>query len=141
MFDCGRACMDCPVYQAGMPCTYSLCEINVGLAPNSLRISPGHSITTSDSVVPSRCVRACVLNQYSRVRLFGTRWTGVHQALLSIGFSRQEYWSGLPCPPAGGSCHNISKYYLWSSYVTKSLYYVNPLQYSCLENPMDRGAW
>ena len=93
--------MDCPVYQAGMPCTYSLCEINVGLAPNSLRISPGHSITTSDSVVPSRCVRACVLNQYSRVRLFGTLWTGVHQALLSIGFSRQEYWSGLPCPPPG----------------------------------------
>ena len=26
-------------------------------------------------------------------------WTVAHQALLSIGFSRQEYWSGLPCPP------------------------------------------
>ena len=28
-----------------------------------------------------------------------TPWTVVHQAPLSMGFSRQEYWSGLPCPP------------------------------------------
>ena len=28
-------------------------------------------------------------------------WTGAHQASLSMGFSRQEYWSGLPCPPPG----------------------------------------
>ena len=28
-----------------------------------------------------------------------TLWTVAHQAPLSIGFSRQEYWSGLPCPP------------------------------------------
>ena len=30
-----------------------------------------------------------------------TLWTAAHQAPLSIGFSRQEYWSGLPCPPPG----------------------------------------
>ena len=30
-----------------------------------------------------------------------TPWTVVHQALLSLGFSRQEYWSGLPYPPPG----------------------------------------
>ena len=34
----------------------------------------------------------------SRVRLFATRWTVAHQAPPSIGFSRQEYWSGLPFP-------------------------------------------
>ena len=28
-------------------------------------------------------------------------WTEAHQAPLSMGFSRQEYWSGLPCPPPG----------------------------------------
>ena len=28
-------------------------------------------------------------------------WTVAHQAPLSIGFSRQDYWSGLPCPPEG----------------------------------------
>ena len=33
----------------------------------------------------------------SHVRLFATLWTVAHQASLSIGFSRQEYWSGLPC--------------------------------------------
>ena len=37
----------------------------------------------------------CVL---SRVQLF-TTWTVAHQAPLSVGFSRREYWSGLPCPP------------------------------------------
>ena len=42
---------------------------------------------------------ACVLNQFSCVRLFVTLWTVAHQTPLSLGFSRQEYWSGLPCPP------------------------------------------
>ena len=34
----------------------------------------------------------------SRVQLFATPWTVAHQASLSMGFSRQEYWSGLPFP-------------------------------------------
>ena len=34
-------------------------------------------------------------------RLFVTLWTVAHQAPLSIGFSRQKYWSRLPCPPPG----------------------------------------
>ena len=34
----------------------------------------------------------------SRVQLFVTPWTVAYQALLSMGFSRQEYWSGLPLP-------------------------------------------
>ena len=37
----------------------------------------------------------------SRVWLFATPWTVVHQAPPSMGLSRQEYWSGLPCPPPG----------------------------------------
>ena len=37
----------------------------------------------------------------SCVWLFSTLWTAAHQAPLSMGFSRQEYWSGLPCPPPG----------------------------------------
>ena len=32
---------------------------------------------------------------------FVTLWTVAHQAPLFLGFSRQEYWSGLPCPPPG----------------------------------------
>ena len=43
----------------------------------------------------------CVLSRFSHVSLFLTLWTVIHQAPLSMGFSRQEYWSGLPCPPPG----------------------------------------
>ena len=38
------------------------------------------------------------MKSVSRVRLFVTPWTVAHQAPLSMGFSRQEYWSGLPFP-------------------------------------------
>ena len=41
------------------------------------------------------------LSHFSGVRLFVTPWTIARQAPLSMGFSRQEYWSGLPCPPPG----------------------------------------
>ena len=37
----------------------------------------------------------------SHVQLFAIPWTVVHQAPLSMGSSRQEYWSGLPFPPPG----------------------------------------
>ena len=37
----------------------------------------------------------------SRVQLFATPWTVARQTPLSIEFSRQEYWSGLPCPSLG----------------------------------------
>ena len=43
----------------------------------------------------------CVLSCFSRVQLFANLWTVALQAPLSMGFSRQEYWSGLPCPPPG----------------------------------------
>ena len=44
---------------------------------------------------------ACVLTCFSHVQLFMTPWTVACQAPLSMGFSKQEYWSGLPCPPPG----------------------------------------
>ena len=37
----------------------------------------------------------------SRVRFFAAPWTVAHQAPPSMGFSRQEYWSGLPFPSPG----------------------------------------
>ena len=42
-----------------------------------------------------------VLSRFSRVQLSATPWTVARRAPLSMGFSRQEYWSGLPCPPSG----------------------------------------
>ena len=53
-------------------------------------VSPGHPITH---------VRACCC--FSRVWLFVTPWTAARQAPLSMGLSRQQYWSGLPCAAPG----------------------------------------
>ena len=39
-----------------------------------------------------------VLSHFSRVQFSVTLWALAHQAPLSVGYSRQEYWSGLPCP-------------------------------------------
>ena len=47
------------------------------------------------------CVCVCVCLSLSHVQLFVTLWTGARQALLSLGFPRQEYWSGLPFPSPG----------------------------------------
>ena len=44
---------------------------------------------------------ACMLSRFSGIWLFATLWTAVPPAPLSMGFSRQEYWSGLLCPPTG----------------------------------------
>ena len=46
-------------------------------------------------------LHACVLSCFSHIQLFVILWTVACQAPLSMGFSRQEYWSALPSPPAG----------------------------------------
>ena len=130
----------------------------------------------------------CVLSRFSRVWLIATLWTVACQAPLSMGFSREEYWSRLPCPPPGDLSHpgtrtigytpiqnkvkkkkkgifffcrvscilnfsdarrNILGLPRWLSDVdliagsgrSPGEGQGNPLQYSFLENPMDRGAW
>ena len=46
-------------------------------------------------------MHAYMLTCFSRGQLFATLWHATCQAPLSMGFFRQEYWSGLPCPPPG----------------------------------------
>ena len=46
-------------------------------------------------------MHACLLSCFSCLKLFVVPRTVVSQAPLSMGFSWQEYWSGLPCPPPG----------------------------------------
>ena len=46
-------------------------------------------------------VMLLLLSHFSHIQLFVTLWTVAHQAPLSMGFSRQEYWNGLPCPAPG----------------------------------------
>ena len=53
---------------------------------------------------PPKCISMCcmlLLSHFSRAQLFATLRTVACQASLSMGFSRQEYWSELPCPPPG----------------------------------------
>ena len=138
----------------------------------------------------TRC--AHMLSRFSRVWLFVTPQTVAHQASLSMGFSRQEHWSGLPCPPPGdlpdpGIEPSLLCRLHWQAVSlplappgepklsnTLSLHIMafphssvgkasasnvgnqgsipgsgsspgeangSPLQYSCLENPMDKGSW
>ena len=42
-----------------------------------------------------------LLSRFSHVLLCAALWAAACQGPLSVGFSRQEYWSGLPCPPPG----------------------------------------
>ena len=46
-------------------------------------------------------MHACMLNHFSCVQLFVTPWSVARQAPLFLGFSKKEYWSGLPGPPPG----------------------------------------
>ena len=63
---------------------------------------PWSSVNMSPSVDhPLFIILLCVLSHFSRVRLLATPCIVVHQSSLSMGFSRQEYWSGLSCPPPG----------------------------------------
>ena len=39
-----------------------------------------------------------LISHFSHVQLFATPWTSAYQAPLSMGFARQEYWSGMPSP-------------------------------------------
>ena len=48
-------------------------------------------------------LEVCMQSHFSSVRLFAIPWAVARQVLLYMGFSKQEYWSGLPCPSAGES--------------------------------------
>ena len=52
-----------------------------------------------------RAIYSFMLSHFSCVWLFVAPWTVAHQARLSMRFSRQEYWSGLPFPPPGDLPH------------------------------------
>ena len=73
----------------------------------SYQHQPHQPLLFSDSTPVSyflskiRLVRAWMLSRFSCVWIFVTPWTVAHQAPLSMGFSRQEYWRGLPFSSPG----------------------------------------
>ena len=58
-------------------------------------------VCMTESLLPVNQLCVCMQNHFSHVWFFVTVWTVVHQALLSMGFSRQEHWSGLLFPSPG----------------------------------------
>ena len=61
---------------------------------------------------------------FSHVWFFVTQWTVAHRAPLSMGISRQEYWSGLPCPSPGHlSCPRIKPVSHTVSYIGSQVIY------------------
>ena len=92
----------------------------------------------------------CGAGVLRRVQLFVTPWTVTCQSSLSMGFPRQEYWSGLPCPPPGDlpdpGIEPASLVFPALQANSLPLSHLgegngNLLRYSCLENPMDGRAW
>ena len=89
------------------------------------------------------------MKSLSPVQLLATPGTAAYQAPQPMGFSRQEYWNGLPLP----SPHKEQPSFNFMDAVTicsdfgaqenKVILEENgtPLQYSCLKDPMDGGAW
>ena len=74
---------------------------NPGTAePGGLRGS--QSRTRLKRFSSSRTSSVYTLSHSSCVQLFAIPWTVARRVPLSMGFFRQEYWSGLPCPPPGG---------------------------------------
>ena len=86
---------------------------------------------------------------FSQVLLFATLWTLAHQAPLSMGFSKKECWSGLPCPPPDGFPEwRIEPASLTSPALAGRLFTTsvtweapNSLHLSPKENQQDRLMW
>ena len=69
--------------------------------PGTTCLSPA-ATRKGELVLPSLTIDCtCVLSCFSHFQLFATLWTVAHKAPLSMEFSRQEYWSGLPFPFPG----------------------------------------
>ena len=96
-----------------LPLWSSLSELSEMLPPGlQSSFCPKYNLTCNsqvvylfsvDSLIPGleRSPGEVKVKSHSRVQLFATPWTLAYQAPLSVGFSRQEYWSGLPFPSPG----------------------------------------
>ena len=72
---------------------------------------------------------AMLLSHFSRVRLCATPWTAAHQAPPSMGFSRQEYWSGAPLPGTSTNLRHSGTHYLYNILTLTSIFW-HSLAYS-----------
>ena len=76
----------------------------LGLSGNGTEIQDPNETLVVQPLYGSNFTKS-MLSRFGHVWLIATPWTEAHQAPLSMGFPRQEYWSGLPCPPPGNLPH------------------------------------
>ena len=81
--------------------SFSSWDISVTLREDAVMNAAVPSPFFMDRVVSWLSAHAWLPSRFSRVWLFLTLWTVAHQFPLSVGFCRQEYWSGLPCLSPG----------------------------------------
>ena len=81
----------------------------------------------------------CVLTHVSCVLKCRTLWTVALQALLSMGFSRQEYWSGLPCPPPGDLSDPGIRTHI--SHIVGGIFTAEPLGKLRLSMTLEQMVW
>ena len=67
---------------------------------------------------------------FSRVRLLATPWTAAYQAPPSMGFSRQEYWSGVPLPSPYTMLGHVN--YIMLNFTLLSVLFINTALHKCL---------
>ena len=84
-------------------CRFCLFEKFIFQAEQEPRLLCFHTLDPGIPDFPPCLVHACmcVISCFSCVQLFATPWAVAHQAFLSMGFSRLEYWIGFLCPPPG----------------------------------------
>ena len=91
--DLVSACMDLSFLNISYKWNYTLCVFYVWIISLSITFSRFNHVVVSFSTS-----FLCVFSHYVVSNSFATLWTIAHQTPLSMGFSRQEYWSGLPFP-------------------------------------------
>ena len=87
----------------GWSTTDSVDSVDMSLSkPREIMMDREAWCAAGHGVEKSRTWLVTVLRHIGHVWLFVTLWTVAHQVSPSVGFSRQEYWNGLPFPPPGG---------------------------------------
>ena len=76
----------------------------------------------------------------SRVRLLVIPWTAAYQAPPSMGFSRQEYWSGLPLPSPNQDTNSYNKYVLYDQETRRKYNHVKEQKERCYSHP-EKASW